>query len=64
MIERNTRLYTAVHMPDCTVLSMEIVLDVAISQYPQGPFSQPRLTDRGKEFACYGSLETTHNLHV
>lgn len=34
LIERKTRLYTAVLMPDRTALSMEIALGVAISQYP------------------------------
>ncbi|WP_339296788.1 IS30 family transposase [Paenibacillus sp. FSL R5-0623] len=63
LIERKTRLYTAVLMPDRTALSMEIALGVAISQYPTGTFLTAT-ADRGKEFACYASLETTHNLHV
>ncbi|CAM4504191.1 IS30 family transposase [Paenibacillus xylanexedens] len=63
LIERKTRLYTAVLMPDRTALSMEIALGVAISQYPTGTFLTAT-ADRGKEFACYAHLETTHNLHV
>ncbi|CAM4478193.1 Integrase catalytic domain-containing protein [Paenibacillus xylanexedens] len=63
MIERKTRLYTAVLMPDRTALSMEIALGVAISQYPTGTFLTAT-ADRGKEFACYANLETTHSLHV
>ncbi|WP_340029850.1 IS30 family transposase [Paenibacillus sp. FSL H7-0940] len=63
LIERKTRLYTAVLMPDRTALSMEIALGVAISQYPTGTFLTAT-ADRGKEFACYANLKTTHNLHV
>jgi len=63
LIERKTRLYTAILMPDQTALSMEIALGVAISQYPQGTFLTAT-ADRGKEFACYASVETTHGLDV
>ncbi|MDQ0724975.1 IS30 family transposase [Paenibacillus sp. W4I10] len=63
LIERKTRLYTAILMPDRTALSMEIALGVAISQYPTGTFLTAT-ADRGKEFACYANLETIHNLHV
>lgn len=63
LIERKTRLYTAVLMPDRTALSMEIALGVAISQYPKGTFLTAT-ADRGKEFACYPNVETTHELHV
>jgi IS30 family transposase len=42
---------------------MEIAFGVAASQYPQGTF-QTATTDRGKEFACYASLEFTHNIDV
>ncbi|MGE6576924.1 IS30 family transposase, partial [Paenibacillus xylanexedens] len=63
LIERKTRLYTAILMPDRTALSMEIALGVAISQYPTGTFLTTT-ADRGKEFACYANLETTHGLHV
>lgn len=50
-------------MSDRTALSMEIALGVAISQYPTGTFFTVR-ADRGKEFACYANLETSHDLHV
>ncbi|MCW3793777.1 IS30 family transposase [Paenibacillus sp. LS1] len=63
LIERKTRLFTAVLMPDRTALSMEIALGVAISQYPKGTFLTAT-ADRGKEFACYANLEITHGLHV
>jgi IS30 family transposase len=63
LVERKTRLYTAIKMPDRTALSMEIAFGVAASQYPQGTF-QTATVDRGKEFACYASLESVHNLEV
>ncbi|RAR40948.1 IS30 family transposase [Paenibacillus sp. MDMC362] len=63
LIERKTRLYTAILMPDRTALSMEIALGVAISQYPTGTFLTAT-ADRGKEFACYANLEKTHGLNV
>jgi len=63
LIERKTRLYTAILMPDRTALSMEIALGVAISQYPKGAFLTAT-ADRGKEFACYANLEATHGLQV
>ncbi|ADM70494.1 hypothetical protein GMA19_02691 [Paenibacillus polymyxa E681] len=62
-IERKTRLYTAIRMPDRTTLSMEIAFGVAASQYPAHAF-QTATADRGKEFACYASLEATHGLQV
>ncbi|MGZ0042324.1 IS30 family transposase [Paenibacillus ottowii] len=61
--ERKTRLYTAIRMPDRTALSMEIAFGVAASQYPSGAF-QTATADRGKEFACYASLEATHGVQV
>ncbi|MGD0035376.1 IS30 family transposase [Paenibacillus illinoisensis] len=63
LIERKNRLYTAILLPDRTALSMEIALGVAISQYPTGTFLTAT-ADRGKEFACYANLETSHDLHV
>ncbi|MEB4783716.1 IS30 family transposase [Paenibacillus jamilae] len=62
-IERKTRLYTAIRMPDRTALSMDIAFGVAASQYPSGTF-QTATADRGKEFACYASLEATHGVQV
>ncbi len=62
-IERKTRLYFAVKMPDRTAHSMEIAFGVAASQYPQGAF-KTATTDRGKEFACYTELEHFHNVNV
>ncbi|GAC43598.1 transposase and inactivated derivative [Paenibacillus popilliae ATCC 14706] len=62
-VERKTRLYTAILMPDRTALSMEIAFGVAAAQYPTGAF-QTATADRGKEFACYASLEATHGVQV
>ncbi|WP_405152478.1 IS30 family transposase [Paenibacillus sp. FSL K6-0108] len=62
-IERKTRLYIAIPMPDRTALSMEIAFGVAASQYPPSAF-QTATADRGKEFACYASLEKVHGLQV
>jgi transposase, IS30 family len=62
-IERKTRLYMAVKMPDRTAHSMEVAFGVVASQYPQGTF-QTATTDRGKEFACYEDLEGFHNIKV
>ncbi|QWU17610.1 transposase, IS30 family [Paenibacillus sophorae] len=55
-IERKTRLYLAVKMPDRTAYSMEVACGVVASQYPHSAF-QSATVDRGKEFACYSSLE-------
>ncbi|MCZ8521890.1 MULTISPECIES: IS30 family transposase [Paenibacillus] len=62
-LERKTRLYMAVKMPDRTAHSMEVAFGVVASQYPQGTF-QTATTDRGKEFACYANLEGIHNIKV
>jgi IS30 family transposase len=62
-IERKTRMYLAVKMPDRTAHSMEVAFGVVASQYPQGTF-QTATADRGKEFACYNALETFHEMNV
>jgi IS30 family transposase len=62
-IERKTRLYTAIKMPDRTALSMEMAFAVVASPYPQGSF-QTATTDREKELACYASLESVHGIQV
>lgn len=62
-IERKTRLYMAVKMPDRTAHSMEVAFGVVASQYPQGTF-KTATTDRGKEFACYSNLEAFHGINV
>lgn len=62
-IERKTRMYVAVKMPDRTAQSMEIAFGVVASQYPQAAF-QSATADRGKEFACYAALEKTHDTKI
>lgn len=62
-IERKTRMYLALKMPDRTAHSMEIAFGVVASQYPQNTFLTAT-ADRGKEFACYRNLETFHGLDV
>src|SRR5690554_3745605 len=62
-IERKTRMYLALKMPDRTAHSIEVALGVIASQYPQAAF-QTATADRGKEFACYNDLETFHGLDV
>lgn len=42
---------------------MEVAFNDAESQYPQGTFLTTT-NDRGKEFFCYFSLESTHNIDV
>lgn len=62
-LERKTRLYTAILVPDHTAVSMEKAFGVVASSYPQGIF-QTATTDRGKEFACYANLESAHDVQV
>lgn len=47
-IERKTRLYTAIHMPNRTAVSMEIAFGVAATQYPAHA-AQTATADCGKE---------------
>lgn len=62
-IERKTRHYLALKIPDRTAYSMEVDFGVVASQFPQAAF-QTATVDRGKEFACYANLENFHNLKV
>ena len=62
-IERKTPLYNAIRMPDRTALSMEVAFGEAVSRYPSEAI-QTATTDRGKEFACYASLEASHGVQV
>ncbi|MGO4549466.1 IS30 family transposase, partial [Paenibacillus sp. 2TAB23] len=55
--------YMALKMPDRTAHSMEVAFGVVLSQYPHGTF-ETATTDRGKEFACYASLEAVQNMKV
>lgn len=62
-IERKTRLYVALKMPDRTAHSMEVAFGVVASQYPQGT-CRTATTDRGKEFACYANIEAAYDVKV
>jgi len=62
-IERKTRMYLAVKMPDRTAHSMEIAFGVAAGQFPKATFKTATV-DRGKEFACHTALEFFHDIEV
>ena len=55
-VERKSRLYTAIKMPDRTADSMEKAICQLHGVLPVGAF-KTGTTDRGKEFACYHSVE-------
>lgn len=57
LIERKTRLYTAIQMSNRTNFSMEIAYGVSAAQYPTEAF-KTATADRGKEFACYAEPGT------
>jgi len=56
-IERKTRLYTAVKMPDRTSGSMEAAIKQVYNSLPSKAFITAT-TDRGGEFACFKEIET------
>jgi IS30 family transposase len=56
-IERKTRLYTAVKMPDRTSGSMESAIKQVYNSLPSKAFITAT-TDRGGEFACFKTIET------
>jgi len=57
-IERKTRLYTAIKMPDRKASSMEIAIKQVYSSLPNPPQSFiTATTDRGGEFACFERIE-------
>lgn len=62
-IERKTRMYLALKMPDRTAHSMEVACGVIASQFPPAAMRSATV-DRGKEFACYASLERHLGLDV
>lgn len=55
-VERKTRLYTAIKIIDRTAASMERAIKKLHSALPRGAF-KTATTDRGKEFACYDTVE-------
>jgi len=56
-IERKTRMYTAVKMPDRTKESMETAIKQVYNSLPSKTFITAT-TDRGGEFACFKNIET------
>lgn len=56
-IERQTRWYQAILMPDRSAQSMEQAIRTLHASFP-APFFQSFTTDRGKEFSCYSTIET------
>lgn len=62
-VERKTRFYQAIKMPNRTALSMEIAFGVLAAQYPKSAI-QTATVDRGKEFACHADLERVHDIDV
>ncbi len=56
-IERKTRLYTALLIPDRTALSMENAIKYLCSTLPKNAFLTAT-TDRGGEFACFDNIKT------
>lgn len=55
-VERKSRLYTAFKIPDRTSDSMEKTITKLFNILPTGAF-KTATTDRGKEFACYQSIQ-------
>lgn len=55
-VERKSRLYIAVAIPDRTSANMKDVIYHICKSLPQGAF-KTGTTDRGKEFACYRQVE-------
>ncbi|AFM00783.1 transposase, IS30 family [Desulfitobacterium dehalogenans ATCC 51507] len=61
--ERKTRIYLALPMEDRTAGSMEMAIRTLHGFYPIGTFKTATV-DRGKEFACYPSIEKDLNLPI
>lgn len=62
-VERKTRFYQAIKMPNRTALSMEIAFGVLAGQYPKSAIQTATL-DRGKELDCHEALERLHGVDV
>lgn len=55
-VERKSRLYTALKIPDRTAESMEQAIEQVFKLLPDNAF-KTATTDRGKEFACFKTIE-------
>lgn len=62
-IERKSRLYTALKMPDRTSDSMEKAIKQLYLVLPQNAFKTATV-DRGKEFACYKNIENEDEIDL
>jgi len=62
-IERKTRLYTAIRMPNRTAQALETAFHTVATLSPASVFKTVT-TDRGKEFACYSRLEAAHGMEI
>lgn len=62
-VERKTRWYVAFKMPNRTATSMEQAIQTLYKQLPTGAF-QTATVDRGKEFACYNTIEQDTDIQV
>ncbi|MCG3402896.1 IS30 family transposase [Staphylococcus massiliensis] len=62
-VERKTRWYVALKMKDRSAASMEQAVSALHRQLPAGAF-RTATVDRGKEFACYQTLEQTLGISV
>ena len=60
-LERKTRLYTVIKIPDRTANSMEWAIDQLLNILPKGSM-KTATTDRGKEFSCYTSISAKHDI--
>lgn len=62
-VERKTRWYMALKMPNRTSASMEKAIRTWMEQFPHGTI-QTATVDRGKEFACYSTIEQDTDIRV
>lgn len=62
-LERKSRLYTAFKIPDRTSKSMAEAISRLKSILPEDAFKTATV-DRGKEFACYDTIEKRHGIPV
>lgn len=62
-IERKTRWYQGILIPNRSAQSMEMAVKLLHQKLPEGAI-KTATTDRGKEFSCYNVLEKDLNIQV
>ena len=62
-IERKTRLYTALKIPDRSAASMKSAIEQLLGILPKDSV-QSFTTDRGKEFACHADITSKYEIPV